>query len=477
MKKKSAILIAAPQSGSGKTTVACALMQALLQRGRTVRAFKCGPDYIDPMYHRKVIGVPSRNLDTFFSEEEQIRELFERDREQGSISVIEGVMGLYDGLGGIRKEGSAYHLAQVLDIPVVLVLDAHGMGRTVIPLLAGLLSYDTDHRIAGVILNRTSGSFCATIAPLIEEELKLPVLGFFPKISQMQLDSRHLGLKMPDELEGLRQQLQQAAKVLEENVSLERLERIAQDWAKEENAAGHGQGEKTTLRGKKVLLEEQNSSQEESEPVRVAIAQDEVFCFYYEDNLRMLRLEGVQLVPFSPLHDKALPPDVCGILLGGGYPELRAKELSLNESMRSSVRRAIAGGMPSVAECGGFLYLHEFMQGEDGGCYPMAGILPGGSHNTGKLVRFGYITLQEKEPCFLGEGMQIKAHEFHYFDCEENGNSCVAVKPAVGKSWECVHTGNDHWWGFPHLYYPSNPAFPERFAAKCREFHQKAEEI
>lgn len=180
------------------------------------RAFKSGPDYIDPMFHRQVIGVPSRNLDTFFSGADQIRELYGYDRESFSYSVIEGAMGLYDGLGGTQKEGSAYHLAQTLDLPVVLVLDARGMGRTMVALLAGILQYDRDHRIIGVILNRTSEGFCRTMTPVIEKELGLPVLGCFPVQKNLHLESRHLGLKMPQEMEGLRKQVNQAAEKLEE---------------------------------------------------------------------------------------------------------------------------------------------------------------------------------------------------------------------------------------------------------------------
>lgn len=219
--KHPGVLIAATKSGSGKTTITCALLQALKERGIRTRAFKCGPDYIDPMFHKQIIGVPSRNLDTFFSGPEQIRELYQMNSketdDEAEISVIEGVMGLYDGLGGIREEGSAYHLAEVLDIPIVLVLDAHGMGRSMIPLLFGFLKYDKSHLIRGVILNRTTPMFLQTIAPLIEQELKLPVLGCFPKTQKLVMPGRHLGLVMPDEIDDIRRQLHEAAVQLEKN--------------------------------------------------------------------------------------------------------------------------------------------------------------------------------------------------------------------------------------------------------------------
>lgn len=468
------IMIAAAKSGSGKTMITCALLQALKERKLTVSAFKCGPDYIDPMFHRKVIGIPSRNLDTFFSEEAQIRELFWRNRKADEISIIEGVMGLYDGLGGIRKEGSAYHLAQTLDIPVILVMDAHGMGRTLIPLLAGILQYDTDKRIAGVILNRTSKSFYETIAPVMESELSLPALGFFPKMEDFIFESRHLGLKLPGEIADLQQQVKRASEVLAEHVDIGRILNLAHlPGAGAENTdKNKGQG---NLFRMPDGVEKPRSQKPEPEiarvsPVRIAVAQDEAFNFYYEDNLRMLREAGAELVAFSPLHDGSLPEGVSGILLGGGYPELFGKELSENGSMKKSIQSAIQSGMPSVAECGGFMYLHEKLVVEDGTEYPMAGVLPGTCSYKGKLVRFGYVEISEKKSFFLESQKNIKGHEFHYFDSTQNGSSCTAVKPISGKSWECVWETEDHWWGFPHLYYPSNPRFVSHFMEQCRNY-------
>ena len=230
--RKRGILLAAPGSGSGKTTITCALLAALKKRNIPVRSFKSGPDYIDPMFHSRVIGIPSRNLDTFFSEASQIQELYDYG-EEGMFSVIEGAMGIYDGLGGTQKEGSAYHLAQTLDLPVILVVDAHGMGRTLLALLAGIQSYDTDKRLAGVILNRITPGFYGIIAPLIEEELHIPVLGFFPKATDLQMESRHLGLKMPDEIAQLQTQVAHAAELLEANVNVEKLLEMA-GWKEEE---------------------------------------------------------------------------------------------------------------------------------------------------------------------------------------------------------------------------------------------------
>lgn len=506
--KQARILIAAPKSGSGKTTITCALLEALKMRGRKPRAFKSGPDYIDPMFHEKVIGVPSRNLDTFFSEKEQIQALFsEAEYRDGAvsksngyehdISVIEGAMGLYDGLGGIREEGSAYHLAEMLQTPIILVLDARGMGRSMVPVLAGLLQYDRSHLIRGVILNRTSQMFAQTIAPVIEEELSLPVLGCFPVQKELFLPSRHLGLVMPEELSRLRVQLQEAANLLEHYVDIDRLLAIADvaepvDRMPEEKQSGcrkmHALGDrkKQVPENEKMPECEQKSEDtiwrnagymtgeaaNEDRKLRLAVAQDEAFCFYYEDNLRMLREAGAELVPFSPVHDPALPDAISGLLFGGGYPELYAKELSENVRMRNAVCRAIRAGMPSVAECGGFMYLHKMLTDEKQNSYEQAGVIDGVCQNAGKLVRFGYVEIREQKPLWLPEHTCIKGHEFHYYDSTANGSGCTAEKPVTGRKWECIHVGENFWWGYPHLYYPSNPHFVEYFMAQMWKFQE-----
>ena len=456
--KHPGVLIAATKSGSGKTTITCALLQALKERGIRTRAFKCGPDYIDPMFHKQIIGVPSRNLDTFFSGPEQIRELYQMNSKEtddrAEISVIEGVMGLYDGLGGIREEGSAYHLAEVLDIPIVLVLDAHGMGRSMIPLLFGFLKYDKSHLIRGVILNRTTPMFLQTIAPLIEQELKLPVLGCFPKTQKLVMPGRHLGLVMPDEIDDIRRQLHEAAVQLEKTVDIDRILAIADE-------AGNIDDFSRKTAGKPCA------------DLRLAVAQDEAFCFYYEDNLRMLRENGVTIVWFSPIHDEVLPQNIDGILLGGGYPELHARALAANEKMRKAIRDSIAAGMPSVAECGGFMYLHDTLVDKTGESFGMAGVLPAECKDTGKLVRFGYVEIEEKEAGWLPAGTRIRGHEFHYYDSSDNGMDCVAQKPVTGRNWPCIHSTPEHWWGYPHLYYPSNPEFVYHFVAQMRKWKQE----
>ena len=461
--KLNRIMIAAPGSGSGKTTITCALLKALKNRGEQVVSYKCGPDYIDPMFHKQVIGIPSKNLDTFFTDEDATRELFLKNRTEKDFVVMEGVMGLFDGLGGIREEGSSYHLAKVTETPIVLVINAKGMGRTLIPMIAGFLKYDKEKLIKGVILNKMSKSYYEIIKPLIEEELRIRVLGYFPDEKDINLESRHLGLVMPNDSEDIQKRLQVMSKRFEKTVDVEEIEHIAEQ-AKE------------LLLAQKPLNINGCSDKECSRPV-IAVAKDEAFCFYYEDNLLMLQENGAKITYFSPLHDTKLPDCCDALLIGGGYPELYAGELSRNVNMRNAIKQAIDTGMPIVAECGGFMYLHESITDKDGISHPMVGVIPATCSYKGKLVRFGYVEIQENKSCFLPEGQLIKGHEFHYFDSTDNGDCCTAQKPTTGREYSCVMEGDNYWMGFPHLYYPSNPFFAESFVKKAEKYKKVKEMI
>lgn len=474
-KKIRRIMIAAPKSGSGKTTITCGLLQIFKDNGEDISSCKCGPDYIDPMFHRQVLGIPAKNLDTFFTGEDGTRKLFMRDRRESELVVMEGVMGLYDGLGGIREEGSSYHLAKVTQTPIVLVVDAKGMGRSVIPLIAGFLAYDKAHLIRGVIFNRMSRAYYEILKPLAEEELGIQVLGYFPENKDLQIASRHLGLCMPGELEDLQGQIRMTAEKLRETVDISKLLQIAEDAEPlEEATAGAAGSEREN--GKETATKPKPSEASEITHPRIAVAWDEAFCFYYEENLRLLEQAGAELVYFSPLHDSILPENIHGMLLGGGYPELYARQLGENVTMRAAIREAATEGLPTVAECGGFLYLHTTLTDREGHSYPMAGVLPGKCHDTGRLVRFGYIELEENSDYFLPRGSRIRAHEFHYYDSEDNGADGTASKPTTGRTYPCIHAGENHWYGFPHLYYPSCPAFAEQFVEKAVQYKQHRKE-
>ena len=456
-------MIAAPKSGSGKTMITCALLQLLKDSGKNVSSYKCGPDYIDPMFHKKVLGVPSKNLDTFFTDEKTTVQLFLDKRADGDFAVLEGVMGLYDGLGGIYEQGSSYHLAKATQTPIILVVDAKGMGKSVLALIAGFLQYDTHHLIKGVLLNRMSKGYYDIIKPLIEKELSVKVVGYFPEQKDIRLESRHLGLVMPDELADIKEQLDELAERLKKTIDLDMLLDIAVE------------AEEIT----KTTNTEQMQIQNQNNTVNIAVAMDEAFCFYYEDNLRLLEKCGAKLQYFSPLHDTKLPDNCDALLLGGGYPELYAKELSENLSMRNSIKTAFKTGLPTVAECGGFMYLHTYIHNiceEDADAqnyvFGMTGALDSECHFKGKLVRFGYIELEEKHNNFLPTDEKIRAHEFHYYDSTDNGADCIATKPATGRSYDCVISHDNYWLGFPHLYYPSNPHFAERLVRKAYEYRR-----
>lgn len=452
-KKGARIMIAAPQSGSGKTLITCALLQALKEKNYYLESFKCGPDYIDPMFHKTVLGISSRNLDPFFTEDSITRMLLAKGQDSRDLAVIEGVMGLYDGLGGIREEASSYALAKATNTPIILTVNARGMGRSLLALLSGFLQYDTAHLIKGVILNQTPSSFASVLAKEIEETFHIPVVASFPVRDDVRIESRHLGLVMPYELEDIQSRLKIASQVLCENANIEQILEIAKSAP---------QLEYDVKRDIKQKLTEKT--------IRIGVARDEAFCFYYEDNLDLLKSLGAKLIFFSPLHDDTLPKDLDGILFGGGYPELYLKELEENESMRNSVKSAIENKMPSLAECGGFMYLHDTIFDSEKKPYKMAGVIHACCMKKERLVRFGYLTLNSKTDSFLKKGETIRGHEFHYYDSEDNGECAIAKKPVGTKSWECVHAGSDHWWGFAHLSYYSNPKFAEKFAEACRSY-------
>ena len=501
-------MISAPKSGSGKTLVSVSMMKAFSMLGKKVSAFKCGPDYIDPMFHKKILKVPSKNLDLFFTDENATKDIF-LSGNSAEISVIEGVMGLYDGLGGTEEAASTYALARALKSPVILVIDARGMARSVLAEIAGFLSMDTGNLIRGVILNNISPSLFRILKPLIEKNLPVKALGFFPHQDEIKIESRYLGLKLPDEIKSIEENVEKAAEKLRKSADLEEILRIAESAPELEfsenldEMKGEGKTEilanlanqankpiQSTLTSRQNLIDGTEKADEKnginrrdsSNPVnlqnfqkkaRIAVAKDEAFCFYYDDNLRLLEKFGAELVFFSPLRDARLPENVSGLILGGGYPEMFAEQLEKNEQMRNSVKNAVKNGLPSLAECGGFIYLHKNLVDRNKKSFKMTGVIDADTFWAGKLVRFGYVSIREKNPLFLKKNPEIKGHEFHYFDSEKNGSDCEETKPVGGKKFEAGFTGENHWWGFAHLYYASNPEFAENFVEACRKWQEK----
>ena len=461
------VMITAPASGGGKTTVTCGLLQALKERGKEVVSFKCGPDYIDPMFHSRVIGMKSRNLDTYFTDEGTTRYLLQKNAQGADLAVIEGVMGYYDGLGGTTDRGSAWEVAGVTRTPAILLVNMKGMSLSAGALIRGFMGFRKDHRIGGVILNRLSPMLYPRLKEVLEKELGVPVLGYVPELKDFRLESRHLGLVLPDEIEDLKGKLHELAEILEKSIDIDALIKLAEQ-------AEEMEPEPDPLEDKPGCTAADGRDTSEGadagkEPVTIAVSRDEAFCFLYEDNLDLLRRCGARLVFFSPLHDKKLP-DCDGLLLCGGYPELFAKGLSLNGTMRRSVKEALEAKLPCMAECGGFMYLMEEMEDMDGQSWPMAGALTGKAFRTQRLGRFGYISLTPgNENNLGGRAGQIRGHEFHYFDTTDNGDTFTAEKPVGKRSWACIRGSETLMAGFPHLYYYSNPGVPAAFVQACRE--------
>ena len=445
------IMIAAPASGSGKTLFTCALLRLLERKGIRAAAFKCGPDFIDPMFHKKVLGTPSRNLDLYMAGEEGVRRSFAAGCAGAEIAVIEGVMGYFDGTGASGMEGSSYELATVLQTPVLLTADVRGMSRSAAAMIKGFTDYGEQKMICGAFLNRTSAVTAERIEGWLAKEAGIPVLGFFPADDELRLESRHLGLVEPEEIPDLQQKIDHAADILEVTLNLEALFM----------AAGGAPA---------LQVETGNPEEREGSSVTVAVAQDEAFSFYYEDNLELLQELGAKIVYFSPLHNRELP-EADGLLIGGGYPELKAGELAANTGILASIRRAADSGMPILAECGGFQYLQEELVDKEGTAHRMCGVLKGSSRMTDKLVRFGYVEVSG-EGLYFGTGRTIRGHEFHYSDSTENGSACKAVKPG-GKSWDCMVVQGRIAAGYPHLYYRSCPAFAESFVIECGKFREE----
>lgn len=444
-------LVAAPQSGSGKTVMTCALLSALRQEGLNPCAFKCGPDYIDPMFHRAILGIESHNLDLFLSNKETVRQLFERYAENHGAAVCEGVMGFYDGVVGTTDQASSWQLAETLDLPVLLVLRPKGASLTLAAMVRGLQTFRPNNRLAGILLNDCKPMLYQTLAPMLERESGLPVLGYLPPMEEARFESRHLGLYTAGEVADLTGRIQLLGQQARKTLNLPEIFRLC--------------NKRKTIRGSCAVSNEKHT--------RIAVARDEAFCFCYEETLDALREAGAETVFFSPLHDTALPEKCAGLYLPGGYPELYAASLSHNEEMRTAIRTAIQEEIPTVAECGGFLYLGQSLEDDAGTPWPMAGVLPGAGVRTEKLVRFGYARMTaQKDSLLFRAGESVPVHEFHYWDSTQNGNACTASKMSGNRSWQCGFATPSFFASFAHLYMAGSPVLAKRFVTAARRYER-----
>ena len=437
------LMIAAMHSSAGKTVTTCALLAALKQRGKRLQAFKCGPDYIDPMFHERVIGVPSRNLDLFLQGEEGVLKTF--SRAEADLALIEGAMGYYDGLNN-TTDASAYALAQLTKTPAVLVITPGGSSLTLAAQVKGLMGFRPNSGITALILANSPERRFTSLAPVLERETGLPVLGYLPPMEEARFESRHLGLLTAREIGDLSTRIGKLGEAAERCIDLDRLLTLAGTW-------------KVTSAKPTAGLSR----------CRIAAARDEAFCFTYADNLDALEEAGAELVFFSPLRDMELP-NADGLYLPGGYPELYAGALSENRAMMDSIAAAVKAGLPTVAECGGFLYLGQSLEDAAGRAHPMCGVLPGAGFKTGHLQRFGYQTITAPADSLLFRaGEQIPAHEFHYWDSTRNGADLTASK-ADGRSWDSGYVSLHLYAAFPHLHFGGALPLSERFVKACEQW-------
>ncbi|MDR3580862.1 MAG: cobyrinate a,c-diamide synthase [Oryzomonas sp.] len=463
-----AFLIAAPQSGSGKTTVTLAVMAAFRRRGMTVAPFKCGPDFIDPGYHRLAAGRPSVNLDGWMCPEAFVADTFRLHAADADVAVVEGVMGLFDGIGSASMEGSSAQVAAVCGLPVVLVVNARGMAASAAALVKGFAGYDERVRVAGVIFNNVgSDSHCELLRQSLATALpELTVFGCIPRDDSLGIPSRHLGLVTVEDYQPAPDYLERLAALAENNLDLDGLAQIQippdppflKGGEKPIQASGVIKG---VLGG--------------ISPVRIAVARDAAFCFVYEDNLRLLREAGAEVVAFSPLDDAGLPAGIHGIYLPGGYPELYAGRLAANSAMKAAVRNAVEACMPVYAECGGFIYLTRGMEAGDGApSADFVGIFPVRARMLPKRKALGY--RQVEFGSYYGDtaaGGSARGHEFHYSEIGAMPDDMERCYRVSRQGLELDSEGYRYrncLASYIHLHFGSNGGLAPAFADACRNY-------
>ncbi|MCA0386747.1 MAG: cobyrinate a,c-diamide synthase [Firmicutes bacterium] len=421
--KKKEWMIAGVASGSGKTTLTLGILRALKNRGIPVAPFKAGPDYIDPMFHRLASGQPSTNLAGWLLSESDLMELYRKRGDAATVKVIEGVMGYFDGHHAETIEGSSAALASILNVGVIIVFDASSMALTAAAIISGLASFHAPTQIRGVIFNqvKTEGHYLL-LKSAVEQHTNIKCYGYLKPDASVIMESRHLGLVQAAEDQTIAWKIEQMAKMVEETVDLDGLLASssfdAVDYFDDMTYDGEGMYWTRSLEATNM-------------PLRVAIAKDEAFSFYYDENLALLEKAGVQLIPFSPLKDIQLPDTINGVYLGGGYPEVFAEILSKNVDMRTSIKRAAQEGMPIYAECGGLMFLMSAIEDLGGETYEMVGVFDGVAKMTDRLQRFGHVTA-----CFQNQ-FSYRGHEFHHSIVTRCTAPTVLSVSKGQRTWEC----------------------------------------
>ncbi|MDD2553819.1 MAG: cobyrinate a,c-diamide synthase [Desulfotomaculaceae bacterium] len=445
------VIIAGTHSGAGKTTVTAGLLAALWKKGLSVQPFKVGPDYIDTGYHAVAAGRMSYNLDLWMMPARNILQLFRHGMDGMDIGVIEGVMGLYDGVGS-TPESSTAEIAKLLNAPVILVVDAGGMSTSVAAQVLGYKTFDRGLRLAGVIVNNVgSERHYKLVRDAVESYTGIPVLGFLPRDRSVELPSRHLGLLPAQELERHTEIIEKTARLVREWIDLDQVIALA--------------------RSARPLPQVSPFAFESGKPVQIAVARDESFSFYYRSTLELLASLGAELRYFSPRKDGRLPESIDGLYLGGGFPEVFAGDLAANGSLLEDINRKLKSGLFCYAECGGFMYLTESITAKNGEKYPMAGFFDGHTFMTDRLQRFGYVDIEFTGENVLGKvGQKARGHEFHHSLVE--GITCPAtylIKSAFsGDRWQCGYRRANTLAAYAHIDFWGYPKLARHFLDLCR---------
>ena len=444
------ILISGTNSNCGKTTITMALLAAFQNKGLEIASFKSGPDYIDPMFHRKVFNVETHNLDPYFSTEEMLCDQFIRNCGK-DLSIIEGAMGFYDGIG-VEGKASAWEVAKSIKAPAVLIIDAKGMSNSAAAIIKGFKDFKEESMVEGVIFNGISPMLYPLLRDIVENE-GIKAYGFLPREEKYSIGSRNLGLITADEIEDIKEKINGLRGLAEKYIDLDGLFELAKSAP--------------VLEASDEFKEMIENNADSAEPkARIAVSRDNAFCFMYKENIEILEDLGCEVVFFSPLEDEELPEDISGLYLCGGYPELYKEKLSNNKKMCQAIKDIISDGIPTIAECGGFMYLHDSIEN-----IPMVGFIKGNCIKTDKLQRFGYIEIKALQDNLLcNEGDSIRVHEFHYYDSENCGEAFMAKKASNGLEYLCCHGSDSLYAGFPHIYLPANPEFAKSFVKHAKEW-------
>ncbi|MBM4762977.1 cobyrinate a,c-diamide synthase [Bacillus sp. B15-48] len=454
------LVIAGTGSGVGKTTCTIGIMAALQQKGYTVQGFKCGPDYIDPSYHTAVTGRVSRNLDSWMFSHDTVREMLSRASSGADISIIEGVMGFYDGKSPLNNTGSTAEISMITESPVLLIVNCASMARSAAAIVKGFQMLSTGPNIIGVIANRVGSiSHFELVKAAIEQECDVPVIGYLKKETNIELPSRHLGLIPAIERGELTPFFEKLGGLISETIDVDRLYELAKA---------------PELTYKSTNFFEQRPDK----GVSIAVAKDEAFNFYYQENLELLEAYGARLIYFSPLHGEEVPAEANGLYIGGGFPEEFAGQLASEEKAKQSIRSAVLRGLPTLAECGGFMYLTQSISSSSGEEYPMVGLIPGKVKMQNKLAALGYREIFGTEGNFLiSENDSAKGHEFHYSAFGSVGEEirhAYETQSRFSKKREGYLSGNLVA-GYTHFHFASNPKLVKRWVEACVQHKQKGE--